>query len=57
MGAHEFKHNDVPLFAQRPVNINVSMSPAQELALVPANRYDCDIKWSYVNVCVKFHHD
>ena len=44
MGAHEFKHNDVPLFAQRPVNINLSMSPAPELALVPANRYDCDIK-------------
>ena len=29
MGAHEFKQNDVPLFAQRPVNINVSMSPAR----------------------------
>ena len=43
MGAHEFKHNDVPLFAQRQVNINASMSPAPELAIVPANRYDCDI--------------
>ena len=43
MGAHEIKHNDVPHFAQRPVNINVSMSPAPELALMPANRYDCDI--------------
>ena len=43
MGAHEFKHNDVPLFAQFPVYINVSMSPAPELAHVPANRYDCDI--------------
>ena len=43
MGAHEFKHNDAPRFAQWPVYINVSMSPAPELALVPANRYDCDI--------------
>ena len=43
MGAHEFKHSNVPLFAERPVNIIVSISPAPELALVPANRYDCDI--------------
>ena len=44
MGAHDFRHNTVPLFARKPVNINVSLSAAPKLALVPANRYDCDIK-------------
>ena len=41
--------------ALKSVNINVSMSAAPKLALVPANRHDCDIKYSYVNVCAKFH--
>ena len=44
MGAHDFKHNKVPLFARNPVNINVLRSAAPKLALVPASRYDCDIK-------------
>ena len=44
MGAHDFKHNKVPLFARKPVNINVLRSETQNLALVPANRYNCDIK-------------
>ena len=44
MGAHDFKHNKVHLFAGKPVNINVSRSAAQKLALVSANRYNCDIK-------------
>ena len=44
MGAHDFKHNKVPLFAQKPVNINVSRSASPKLALVPASRYNCDVK-------------
>ena len=57
MVAHDFKMNKVPLFAPKPVNINVSMSAAPKLAFVSANRYDCDMKLSYVNVCAKFHKD
>ena len=38
MGAHDFKHNKVPLFAQKPWYINVSLSAAPKLALVPASR-------------------
>ena len=44
MGAHDFKLNKVPFFALKSVNINVSRYAAPKLALVPANRYDCDIK-------------
>ena len=33
-----------PFFALKSVNINVSRFAAPKLALVPANRYDCDIK-------------
>ena len=36
MGAHDFKHNSVSLFARKPVNINASRSAAPKLALVPA---------------------
>ena len=36
MGAHDFKLNEVPFFALKSVNINVSMSAAPRLALVPA---------------------
>ena len=43
-GAHDFKLNKVPFFALKSVNINVSRFAAQKLALVPANRYNCDIK-------------
>ena len=55
MMVHDLKHNKVPLFAQKPGNINVSRSAAPKLALVPASRYYCDINWSYHNVCAKFH--
>ena len=55
MGAHDFKLNKVPLFSQKTVNINVSLSVAPKLALVPASRYYCDVNWSYQNVCTKFH--
>ena len=44
MGPHDFKLNKVPFLARKPVNINVSRSAAPKLVLVPANRYDCDIK-------------
>ena len=55
MGAHEFKLIKVPLFSQKSVNINVSLSVAPKLAFVPASRYYCDVNWSYHNVCAKFH--
>ena len=55
MGAHDFKFIKVPLFALKSVNINVSLYAAPKLALVPASRYNCDVNWSYHNVCAKFH--
>ena len=45
MGAHDFKLNKVPLFAQKSVNINVSLSVAPKIALVLASRYYCDVNW------------
>ena len=30
MGAHDFKHNKVPLLPRKSVNINVSLSPTPE---------------------------
>ena len=50
MGAHYFKLNKVPLFSRNSVNINVSLSAALKLALVPASRYYCGVNWSYHNV-------
>ena len=55
MGAHDFKLKKVPFPTLKKVNINVSKSAAPELALVPASRYNCDIKKSNRNVCAKFH--
>ena len=46
METHDFKYNNVPLFAQKPGNFNTSMSATPKLALVPASRYYCDITWS-----------
>ena len=54
-GAHDFKHNMVSLFARKPVNINVSGSADPKLVLVAASRYSCDVNYSNVNVCAKFH--
>ena len=54
MGAHDFKLIKVPLFYRKSVNINVSLSAAPKLALVPASRYYCDVNWSNRNVCAKF---
>ena len=53
--AHDFKLNKVLFPALKSVNINVSRSVAPKLALVPASRYNCDVKWSNQNVCAKFH--
>ena len=57
MAAHDFKQNKVPTFDRKSVNTNVSLSAAPELAFVPASRYYCDVNWSYLNVCAKFHED
>ena len=54
MEAHDFKLYKVPLFARKPVNINVSKSVALKIALVPASRYYCDVNTSNVNVYAKF---
>ena len=54
-GGHDFKLYNVPFFARKPVNFNVSRSAAPKLALVPASRYNCDVKLSNRNVCAKFH--
>ena len=54
MGAHDFENNKVTLFARKTVNINVSMSAASKLALLPSSRYYCDVNLSYHNVCAKF---
>ena len=55
MGTHDFKYNNVPLFARKPGDINISMSAAPKLALLLASRYYRDVTWSYHNVCAKFH--
>ena len=55
MGTHDFRYNNVPPFARKPGVINISMSAAPILALVPASRYYCDVTWSYQNVCAKVH--
>ena len=55
MGAHDFKLNKVSLFILKSVNINVSLSAAPKLALVPASSYMCDVKQSNLKVCAKFH--
>ena len=55
MGTHDFKYNNVPLFARKLGNINTSMSADPKLALVPASRYYYDVTLSYHNACAKFH--
>ena len=55
MGAHDFKLNKVPFSALKSVNINVTRSAAPKLALVPASRYNCNVKESNLNVCANFH--
>ena len=55
MGTHDLKYNKVPRFARKTGNINTSMSAATILTLVPVSRYYCDVTWSYLTVCAKFH--
>ena len=56
MGAYDFKLNKVTFFLSKISKyINVSLSGAPNLALVPASCYYCDVNWSYHNVCAKFH--
>ena len=55
MCAHDFKLNNVPFSALKSVKINVSRSAAPKLALVPASRYNCDVKVSNLNDCDTFH--
>ena len=43
MGADDFKLYNVPFLARIPGNIYVSRSPVPKLALVPVNRYYCDV--------------
>ena len=50
IGAHDFKHNKVPLFARKLGNIYTSMCAAPKLAIVLASCYYCDVNWSYHNV-------
>ena len=57
MEAHDFKLYNVPFFARKPVNFNVSRSAAPKLAIVPASCYMCDVKQSIFKVCAKFHLD
>ena len=57
MGTHVLKLNKVPLFARKPVTINVSGTAAPKLALEPASSHNCDVKLSYCNGCAKFHKD
>ena len=47
MWNHDFKNNNVPLFARKPGDINISMSAAPKLALRQTSRYYCDVTWSY----------
>ena len=54
MGTHDFKYNNVPLFALKLENINTSMSAAPKLALVPASRYYCDVTWLHHNALPSF---
>ena len=54
-GAHDFKHYNVPFFARKPVNFNVSRSAPLKQALVPGSCYMCDVKQSNLKVCAKFH--
>ena len=55
MGAQDFKLYNVPFFARKMVNFNVSRSAVPKLALMPASCYMCDVKQSNLKVCAKIH--
>ena len=44
MGALGLNLNKVLPYAHKPMTINVSMSAALKLDLVPASRYKCNVK-------------
>ena len=46
MEAHDFKLKKAPFPTLKKVNINVSRCAVTTLALVPASRYNCDVKQS-----------
>ena len=50
MGVHDFKLKKMPLFARKPININVLRSSTPKLAFLPANRYNCDFLSSHMSV-------
>ena len=49
MGTHDFKYNNVPIFARKTGNINTSMFAALKLALVQSHT-DKGIPRSYENI-------
>ena len=55
MGTHDFKYNNVPIFARKTGNIDTSMFAVPKLAFVSSRHYYCDVTWSYHNVCAKLH--
>ena len=55
MGVHDLKLNKVPLYFRKSVNVNVSLSAAPKVALVPSSRYYRDVNCSYHKVCANFH--
>ena len=50
-GVHDFKLYKGPLFACKPVNINVSRSTAPKLALVTVSRYYCHVNLNVISQC------
>ena len=50
-GAHDFKPNRVPLFRSKTCEYQCFEAVFPKLALVPANRYNCDVNESNFNVC------
>ena len=42
-------------FAREPVDINISRSAAPKITVVTASRNDCDVRYSYDNICAKFY--
>ena len=53
--AHDFNHNNVPFSLENQVISMFRCLLPKKLALVPASRYNCDVKESNLNVCAKFH--
>ena len=49
MGAQDFEYIEVPLVGRKTGKLNTLMAAAPQLGLVPASRYNCDVKWSYHN--------